>query len=394
MDTESVSITDVSLERLSDYQQLSATVDGERIWYKLPADLELVPRPEAFLAPALFEAMVRGVPVRIEDGSPVSKRLLYSLAEIQSILNCWNKDLNIVPIHAQVCEDYPATDHVACCFSGGVDSSYTYAHHREAITHLLLVQGFASGRGGPDDWHENIKARRKFAESENKSLIAVHTNVMRFLSARNLSILLTHGAVLDGLGAGLGIKQLLIPATYTFSNLMPWGSHPMLDPLWSTETMTVVHHGAEASRIDKTAYIAKHQYLLDQLQVCWYAGGRNCGVCGKCMRTALALHLLGGKTENLPPYRELVQLKLLKHVDAQGFPFLSELAQIAEDADEAAIARRLKQYLRSYRFRNVASEFAREIIGSHGRALMRRIRPHAWHNTRGALQSVRTSTRR
>jgi hypothetical protein len=394
MGTESISISDVSLERLPDYQQLSATVDGERIWYKLPADLELVPRPEAFLAPALFEAMVRGVPVRIEDDSLVSKRLLYSLAEIQSILNCWNKDLNIVPIHAQVCEDYPATDHVACCFSGGVDSSYTYAHHREAITHLLLVQDFASGRGGPNDWSKNIEARKKFAESEKKSLIAVHSNVMRFLSARNLSILLTHGAVLGGLGAGLGLKQLLIPATYSFSNLMPWGSHPMLDPLWSTETMTVVHHGAKASRIDKTAYIAKHQYLLDQLQVCWYAGGRNCGVCGKCMRTALALHLLGSKTENLPPYRELEQLKLLKHVDAQGFPFLSELAQMAEDADEAAIARRLKQYLRSYRFRKVASEFAREIVGAHGRALIRQIRPHVWHNARGTLQSVRTSTRR
>jgi hypothetical protein len=394
MGTESVSITDISLERLSDYQQLSATVDGERIWYKLPADLELVPRPEVFLAPALFEAMVRGVPVQIEDGPPVSKRLLHSLVEIQSILNCWNKDLNIVPIHAQASEDYPATDHVACCFSGGIDSSYTYSRHRDAITHLLLVQGFASGRGGPDDWHENIEARWRFAESENKSLIAVHTNVMRFLSARNLSILLTHGAVLGGLGAGLGLKQLLIPASYTFSNLMPWGSHPMLDPLWSTETMTVVHHGADASRIEKTAYIAKHQYMLDQLQVCWYAGGRNCGACGKCMRTALALYLLGGKTENLPPYRESGQLKLLKQVDAQGFPYLSELAQMAEDVGEAAIARRLRQYLRSYRFHNVASEFAREIIGERGRALIRRIRPHAWHNTRGALQSVRFSTHR
>lgn len=193
MSIDSVLITDVSLERLSDYQQLSAIVDGERIWYQFPLDLELVPRPEAFLAPALFEAMVRGVPVQVEDSSPVSRRLFQSLSDIQTVLNCWNKDLKIVPIHAQTTDDYPATKSIGCCFSGGIDSSYTYANHRDSITHLLLVQGFASGRGGPDDWRENIEARRKFAESENKSLIAVTTNVMKFLGDRDIEILLTFG---------------------------------------------------------------------------------------------------------------------------------------------------------------------------------------------------------
>ncbi len=392
MSTDPVSITNIKLEEFADHQLLSADVDGENIWYRLPVELTLTPRPEAFLAPALFEAMVRGVPVEVEDGMPVSRKLLQSINEAQTIFNCWNKELNIVPVHAQSAANPPAGDIVACCFSGGIDSSYTYAHHREEITHLLLVEGFAAGRGGPNDWAENIEARRKFAEAEGKSLVAVHSNVTKFLGSRDISILLTHGALLGCLAAGLGFKQLLVPASYTFSELMPWGSHPLLDPLWSTESSRIVHHGANAARIEKTAYVSKHQYLLDQLQVCWFAGGRNCGTCGKCIRTSLALYLLGAHSKSLTPYSELKQLKVLKDVNAQGYPFLGELAKMAADADEKAIARRLRGYLRRYRINQAVTGILREMAGTRGRNLVRRIRPHAWHSARGSLHAVKTTT--
>lgn len=389
MDEKAIWIENVSLENGSDDQELSATVDGERIWYRLPKDLQLVARPEPFLAPALFEAMVRGVPVRVEDNAPVSRRLLTGLSEIQAVLHCWNPDLHRVPVLAEESEDSPVSPAVACCFSGGIDSSYTYACHRDAVTHLMLVQGFASGRGGPDDWNENIAARQRFAEAEGKSLMAVQTNVVRFLEELKFSILLTHGSLLCGLGVGLGFRRFLIPASYTFQNLIPWGSHPMLDPLWSTETTEVVHHGIDKSRIEKTAWVARHQELLDQLQVCWYAGGRNCGACGKCIRTAMALHLLGVESRNLAPYRRLSQTKRLKEVNEGVLPFLSELIALAEKTGEAAIARRLRAYLRRYRFRKAGSEMVRGMIGVRGRELIRRLRPRPWHHARGALHSIR-----
>lgn len=178
----------------------------------------------------------------------------------------------------------------------------------------------------------------------------------------------------------------MIPASLTFRNLGPLGSHPVLDPLWNTETTTVVHHGAEASRVEKTASIAKHPHLLDQLQICCYAGGRNCGECEKCIRTALALHLLGVKAETLPPYRELGQLKLLKDIESDvHVPYLDELTTLAQEANEPAIARRLRRYVQRYRFEKIV----REIIGVRGRKLIRQIRPRAWHNVRGSLQPVR-----
>ena len=392
MNASSVRITDLTLVPHDDYQELAARVDGERIWFRLPLDLDLVPRPEAFLPLALFEAMARGVPVEIDESFPISAQLHNSMLDIQQILNCWNSELKIVPILASTTDSYPSSDRVACCFSGGIDSSFSYASNRDTITHLLLMQGFVKTQGGPDDWEENIAARQKFADSENKKLITVHTNAMDFLEDRDISILLSHGGVLCGLGAALGLKKLLIPASYTYSNLMPWGSHPMLDPLWSTEAMQIVHHGTAASRIQKTAEVAKHQYLLDQLQVCWFAGGSNCGECGKCVRTSLALHFLGATSRSLPPYRDVVQLKALMPVSEQVYPFLAELAAMAVSANEPAIASRLNRYLQSYRFRQAAREFARELAGVRGRNLLRKLRPRPWHTARGTLNSVKIET--
>ena len=394
MGAEPVLIADVCLERTGDYQKLAATVDGEHIWYRLPNDLDLVPRAEAFLAPALFEAMVRGVPVQVDDSAPVSEKLLHSLSDIQSIFNCWNKDLKIVPIYASITRDCAGTSIVASCFSGGVDSSYTYLCNKDSITHFLLVQGFAGGRGGANDWQRNIAARQKYAESEKKTLIAVHTNITEYLTSRKLSILLAYGGILCGLGAGLGVKKLFVPASHTFRDLIPSGSHPMLDPLWSTEVTTIIHHGVDMTRTDKTAFITKNQSLLNQLQVCWYAGGGNCGECGKCIRTALALHLLGAKSESLPRYSGLKQLKPLKYIDSHvQVPYLNELIELADRVGEKLIARRLRRYAQSYQFRRLTSDLVGELIGRRGRDAIRKLRPKAWHSARGTLVSVRTSER-
>jgi hypothetical protein len=386
--SNSVRISRLSLDSGPDHQELSAIVDGEKIWYRFPASTIERARPEAFLAPALFEAMVRRIPVDIDPEFVVSAKLLTSIPEIQTVLHCWNPDLKVIPVNAVASDEEQRSDSAFCCFSGGIDSSYTYSKCRDAVTHLLLVQGFASGRGGPNDWEDNIAARARFAAAENKKLVSVYSNVTNFLASRDISILLSHGSVLCGLAAALGAGQLFVPATYTYRNLMPWGSHPLLDPLWSTESMAIVHHGAAATRIEKTEYVISSQSLLDQLQVCWYAGGSNCGECGKCIRTSLALFLLGAESSNLAPFRNRRQLNLLKSVDTQNLPYLNELIALAERSGQEAIASRLRWFRKSYRLRKAGGDLVKEIGGPSLRRLVRRIRPRAWHTTRGALRSA------
>jgi len=107
-----------------------------------------------------------------------------------------------------------------------------------------------------------------------------------------------HAAALiaSGLVLSNGIRRLLVPSTYSYGQLIPWGSHPLLDELWSTESMEVIHHGAEARRVEKVAdIVAHHPQVLQYLRVCLknQAGPANCGRCGKCARTMIALEIIG-----------------------------------------------------------------------------------------------------
>jgi hypothetical protein len=103
-----------------------------------------------------------------------------------------------------------------------------------------------------------------------------------------------HGTLLAAVAYLLSptIGTVYIPSTHDYSQLFPWGSHPILDPLWSTEATTIIHDGCDALRLEKTAVIAKHEVALRHLRVCW-GGEYNCGACNKCVRTIISLQALG-----------------------------------------------------------------------------------------------------
>lgn len=53
-----------------------------------------------------------------------------------------------------------------------------------------------------------------------------------------------------------GYARALIPSTYRYDELLPWGSQPLTDPLLGTSRLTIVHDGADFSRADKIGTIA------------------------------------------------------------------------------------------------------------------------------------------
>jgi hypothetical protein len=74
----------------------------------------------------------------------------------------------------------------------------------------------------------------------------------------------------------------------------PHGSHPMLDPLYSTGAVRMHHAQPQLTRLDKIALIADWEPAFDTLRVCF--GQKisdpempNCGICEKCVRTMLGL---------------------------------------------------------------------------------------------------------
>ncbi|MGH3147882.1 MAG: hypothetical protein ACRDTR_18995, partial [Rubrobacter sp.] len=99
-------------------------------------------------------------------------------------------------------------------------------------------------------------------------------------------------------------RKVLIAAGLSYAELVPRGTHPMLDPLWSTELTTIVHDGCEMTRVEKVAYISEHETAMKWLRVCFRNpdGAYNCGRCKKCLYTMIALRIAGAleRCETLP----------------------------------------------------------------------------------------------
>jgi hypothetical protein len=92
-----------------------------------------------------------------------------------------------------------------------------------------------------------------------------------------------------------GLETVLIAATDHYTQLSPWGSHPLLDPLWSTEATTIIHDGSEATRAEKIMnWICRSDLALQNLRVCLSPNDQyNCGRCEKCLRTMIPLYVAG-----------------------------------------------------------------------------------------------------
>ena len=107
----------------------------------------------------------------------------------------------------------------------------------------------------------------------------------------------------DVVGAGLaflatstagGFGHVVIPSSDGPTTVAPVGTSPMLDPLFSTAEVEVVHD-APGTRPAKVAWLARERpELLPLLKVCFREDRPdNCGRCSKCLLTMLALEAVG-----------------------------------------------------------------------------------------------------
>ena len=155
--------------------EISADVDGFRLWYRIPLSVPYARTADPFAAAALLPAMLQGGPLEIAPDLPLSPKLLENLRVLQDIHHCWNPLFQIVPIEAATAPAAPFRDGSFAFFSGGVDSTYTFLKRRSELTHLVFIQGF--------DFFANAGASGGFAEDDLADLSLLALRLMEPASA-------------------------------------------------------------------------------------------------------------------------------------------------------------------------------------------------------------------
>lgn len=384
--TDAVIIRSAERVERDGWVELSAEVDSERLWFQVPSDYELSLRGEPFIAAGLLEAMYRGVPIQVEESLPLSSLLCENLTELQAVYHCWNPELKPIDIEARLEEPERNSGMVASCYSGGVDSALTFVRRREELDVLVLVLGFDID-GPNDDWDERIARHQQFADAMGKRLIPIKTNAREFCVSRKICWNFGHGLFLPSLAPMLGLSTLYVPSSHTYAELFPWGSHPLTDPMWSTAVNKIVHCGAGYSRANKVRALCSEQAVLDNIQVCRRSNSENCGACPKCVRTMVALHMLGAQSSRLPDLSDRKLLVWLKPQDENGVAFLEDAMILAKETGSIDIYKQLRTYYKRYQLAQLFPLLDRMVLGGLVKGLYRKTRKPAWLDERVMLQS-------
>lgn len=280
------------------------TSSETKLWFRFPQNLSenLSTRAEPFLAAVLPSAMAHRKTL-VLDGD-ISERMLAGCEQIMKILNNWYPRLRIIPIRPRkiIRDRFPSTG-VGCFFTGGVDSFYTLLKNLDMeqddgrITHLIYVRDFDIPLEKKDLHAEVSSHLKEVAKDTGVNLIPVETNLRR-LTYHNVDWFLQDGAGYAGVALCLSplLKRVYIASTATYSTLPRWISHPLIDPLWTSESTEIRHDGCEASRLQKVLwYVGKSPIALNHLRFCNrnYNNLYNCGICEKCQYTMINLHIAG-----------------------------------------------------------------------------------------------------
>jgi hypothetical protein len=316
------------------------------LWYRvgLPEGWRLTESSDPFVAVPLFTAMRAGGPLHVEGA--VSPSLLSNVDELQALYSCWWRgrfqQVEIVVEHER--ESDPGREGALTAFSGGLDSAFTVFLHATGRagrqTQKIVAGVMALGCDIPVDESEGFAAAADKAEAMlgdlGIPLVRMATNVRQVERAWD-----------DMMGSAIASLLMLlqpqartglVPSTRPYHRLhMPWGSHPLNDPLLSSASFKIVHDGAGFTRPQKAAAVAGWPTGLANLRVCWAgaARDRNCGRCSKCVRTILDFRAAG---LGLPPCFDAdASEELIRSLAPNSSPEKMEVRQILDAADERGV---------------------------------------------------------
>ena len=330
---------------------------------------------DPFVVALLFLAMRLGEDIRA--AGTLAPALAHGLRTYQAAFATWFSHLQPVSIHCDGYADRAATSGAGaapeggtgCFFSGGVDSFYTLHAHRpcreviphHAVTHGIYIEGLDTLRGDTGPYQQSLLAYRQLFQTLGLDLIPVRTNLKRFIHDGSTGWRPAHGAFLISIALLLEgvLRRCYVPAGFQFGEIgkYPQGSNPLTDPLLSTESLRILHDGADVSRQDKLNALVEWPATYDHLYVCFVRerdGLTNCCRCEKCLRTMIGLKLTGGldhyTTFPQPLHRRDVRGWRMPHYYATG-AFAREMQEYAQATSQRQMASDLNWVLWKHNLR-------------------------------------------
>ena len=239
--------------------------------------------------------------------------LLEGMETVMALMALWSEgEMRPLRIEAAGGDPPPmaAAPRAGLFLSGGIDSLAALrlsmerypSDHPARLRDALLVHGFDIGgvveRGPKYPVFERARAAMApLAEEAGLEMIPVYTNIRHLCDDRDLWLNRFFGAVLAAVAHAFGrrVNMVFLGSSYDLPNLHPCGSHPLLDPEFSSYGLRIRHRDSGLSRMEKIEIVSGWQRALDNMRVCLanVADRLNCGRCEKCVRTMTGLAALG-----------------------------------------------------------------------------------------------------
>jgi hypothetical protein len=305
--------------RSADGVRLTAAVAWEdsarsarNVWIEVSPELEsaLAGELDGFAVAASAVAQHHGEKRLLVEGT-LCPRLAEGLAAATRLLASWFPPAAPAPaIESRgTAPRFPPPEARSAVFlSGGIDSLFAVAQNRDrfprdhpaSFRDAVVVEGYIFGEAAGseraiDYWGRTRRAAASSAKAADLDPLFVRTNLRMLEDEVGFFAAKSHSSLLAAVAHLLSrrISSASVAADLDVSRLRAWGSHPVLDPLYSGSALAVLHSGIETSRVGKAARIAAWPEALGSLMVCTEgplsSGALNCGRCEKCVRTLAAL---------------------------------------------------------------------------------------------------------
>ena len=292
----------------AEVEYATSQLPRETYWFDFPAEY----RDQLSLSGSPWLTLLLPLACQLGEelhlASPVDATLLEGACENMRVWARWHKDMQPISIIASL-EPLPEIvqrRRVGTFFSGGADSFFTLLQHEDPpnpmprVDDLVTIWGFDIPIDRPEEVEHARASIAEVARIYGKGFIDIWTN-LRLTQSENVSWgERLHGPAMIAVAQFLESRfsRVLIPSSYSYSNLSPWGSHIVTDQNFSTSATRFTYDGGGFTRNQKIAAIRHHAPALAYLRVCWIgATARNCMKCGKCVRTMLALEAFGVRSQ-------------------------------------------------------------------------------------------------